>query len=195
MAEEYLTGRTRLERIESEELFELGQAEAILSIVRGNTALLNDMASQIFKIEQELSGPAPDDTAASVHFVVPTYRDITTGKEVHMALTLANGVISNIPLEFDNLAGTAVPAPDETTAMISTSDPLIASAALGHDGMSIDVTPIVPQVAGSFTVSFADSANVALTATLDCEYVIPPDLTAANVHFRTDEVTTRPLGT
>jgi hypothetical protein len=152
-------------------------------------------------LNQILAWANYDATPARVRFVVITHRDIITGEPVKMPTALMNDVISNIPLEFDNLVGVKVAAPVGGTITLTVVDDAsgnpstAATVAMGADGMSVDVTPTPSDGTNldpGFTINFEDMANADLKASLDCNFV--SDSEAANVHFVTTGITTRPVG-
>src|SRR5208337_32772 len=84
----------------------------------------------------------------SVRFVTIKTRNLQTKEWIIMTQSLVNDAISNIPLEFDNLIGQKVAVPAGGTVTISVlntpdngSPSTAATAALGADGSSVDVTP------------------------------------------------------
>ena len=133
--------------------------------------------------------------ATSVRFVVPGHFDLKTGKEIKMPTMLINDVVSNIPLEFDNLAGGKVSPPAGGNAVPTSSDTAVCTVAMGVDGSSVDVTPVgaIGTQTGSATLSFADTTpGSTLTApTLDVGFT--GDTMASSVHWVTTGITTRPL--
>jgi hypothetical protein len=140
------------------------------------------------------------DTPAKVRFIVVRHRNPKTGDWIKMPQSLLNDQIANIPLEFDNLVGQKVAPPNAgtiTLTLTNTADgtPFAgATAAMGADGTSVDVTPVPADGTnmGVFTLGFEDVANADLKASLDCNFTSDPN--AANVHFVTTGITERPVG-
>jgi hypothetical protein len=189
--------QTQLDRIES--IVNGISVNALPAFEKSAADGFDDVIVLLKQIEQDVNGPAPDDTPVSVRFVVPTYRDIATGKVLKMAFSVLNDVITNIPLEFDNLAGQKVAVPAGGTVTLALLDPTgavstLGAVAMGADGTSVDVTPTLPAGSslGDATISFDDQANVDLKAPLDITFGNDP--AAANVHFVTTGATTRPMG-
>lgn len=152
---------------------------------------------QLGKILQFIASiEARDLKAVRVRFRVPTHRTLQ-GKAIKMATSLINDVISNIPLEFDNVAGRPVPTPSGGTITLGVVDSAgapstVAMVAMGADGTSVDVTPTPADGlnTGTFVIMFEDMATADLKAQLEC--VFTADTSAANVHFDTTHITTRP---
>lgn len=143
---------------------------------------------------QLLSTPAPDQTAASVRFVVPYVLHPVTRERITMPVNIIDDAITVIPIEFDNLAGASVPAPSGGTASVSVDNTANFSVAMGADGMSVEVTPVQPPTEGATaTITYTDVVNgQTLTATL-ADLTITQDVQATSVHFRTDQISTKPL--
>lgn len=156
-----------------------------------NKDLLNQILNQFL---------TPDLTPVSLRFVVIRTRNIQTGEWTNMPQSLINDQISNIPLEFDNLAGQKVAPPAGTLSFTVTDDATstpstTVTVALGADGSSVDVTPVPADGTNlnpGFTISAVDSAGAGFNATLDCNFTNDPN--AANAHFVTTGITTRPVG-
>lgn len=159
-----------------------------------------DTASLTGLLKQILAWANVDPEPATVRFLVPTYRNIKTGEPIEMPTSLINDAISNIPLEFDNLGGMKVGTPAGGTITLTVTDDATGNpstactVAMGADGSSVDVTPTPADGTNlnpGFTINFEDQANADLKASLDCNFVA--DTAAANVHFVTTGITTRPV--
>ena len=160
-----------------------------------------DTAALTVLLKQVLSWANFDPVPATVRFLVPTHRNVETGEPVKMPTSLINDAISKIPLEFDDVGGMKVAPPSGGTVTLTVTDdasgnPSTAcTVAMGADGSSVDVTPTPADgtnLNAGFTINFEDQANVDLKASLDCNFVA--DAAAANVHFVTTGITTRPVG-
>lgn len=159
----------------------------------GGASDILDLFRRFVLLTEQLERPK------SVRFVVIKHRNVKTGKWIDMPQSLVNDEISNIPLEFDNLAGQKVNPPSGGTVTIALVDSTgaastAATAVLGADGSSVDVTPTPADGTNlaEFTIQFSDQANVDLTASLDCVFTNDPN--AASTHFVTQNITTRPVG-
>lgn len=160
---------------------------------------LSTLASGLEVVQQGIAQlldcqpPQPDMQAASVRFVVPYCLDLKTRERIAMAVNIKDDVISVIPIEFDNVGGSAVPAPSGGTASVSV-DNAAFSVELSADGSSVEVTPAQPPQDGQVgVITYSDVVNgVTFTATLP-DVTISLDSDAVSVHFRTDAITTKPL--
>ena len=127
--------------------------------------------------------------AVSARFVVPAHRHLETGELTMVATPLLDDVISTIPVEFDNAAGTAVDAPAGISYSIDNAT--AGSVAVNADGKSCDFTPAQPpddtQVA---KITMTDG-----TITTELDISLTADKTATRAHLVTTGITTRPLGT
>jgi hypothetical protein len=138
-------------------------------------------------------------TPIKVRFVIIRHRNPKTGEWKDMPQSLLNDMVSNIPLEFDNLVGQKVQPPAAGTVTLTATNTADgtpyagATLAMGADGSSVDVTPVPADGTnmGVFTVNFEDAGNADLKATLDCNFTDDPN--AANVHFVTTGITTHPV--
>jgi hypothetical protein len=134
-----------------------------------------------------------DQTPSSVRFVVPYY--ITpTGEHIPMAVNIKDNVTSVIPLEFDNVAGTAVPEPSGDNGTVSI-DNAAFTVTLQTSPLAVLVTPVQPPQDGQVgTITYTDTLadGRVLTATL-AGVTISADVEAASVHFRDDQITTIPI--
>lgn len=155
-----------------------------------------DLLRRFLLLAEELEKPV------KAHFVVITRRSPLTGEVITMPQTLVNDAISNIPVEFDNLAGQKVAPPPAGVIAVSAVDAAgtpvtFATVAVGADGSSVDVTPVphdgtlIDPVATAFTVKLDDtSGTLDIAMSLDCNFGADP--TAVSGHFDTTGITTRP---
>ena len=96
---------------------------------------------------------------------------------------------TKVPVEFDNIAGTAVPEPTGTPVLTVTGN--VATVALDTDGSSVDIFPVQPPVTGTpFTVTYTLGAIV-----FTQDFQINADLTATQGHFVTTADSDIPLPT
>jgi len=130
--------------------------------------------------------------AVSVRFVVPTTRDLKTGKEIKMPTNLINDAISNIPLEFDNLAGNKVVPPTGGNSVVTSSDTAVCTVAMGADGTSVDVTP-VNLTTGGAVLNYTDTTPGSTLSAPALDVQFTADTAAASVHWVTTGITTRPI--
>jgi hypothetical protein len=156
----------------------------------GDAADVLDIFRRVAQLVRRLEEPS------SVRFVSTKYLNPTTG-EWFMAQSLLNDRVSNIPLEFDNLAGQKVNTPSTgniTLAVLDTTGApsTAATIAMGSDGSSVDVTPTPMDGTNvaEFTISFDDVTNVDIKSNLDCQFTNDP--AAASAHFVTTGITTTP---
>lgn len=180
------------------------QAEVVQALIHTKHAILqaiNTLAESAMTSQHALaailhfvSAGAPDLTATTVRFAVPSRRNLTTGEPIPMAINIQDDVVTVIPLVFDNSAGSAVPAPSGGTATVTVDNTANFSVALSADGMSVLVTPNQPPTDGATgTITYTDVVDgKTLTATLD-GLVITADANAVSVHFDTAHLTTEPL--
>jgi hypothetical protein len=94
------------------------------------------------------------------------------------------------PVEFDNIAGSAVPEPTGTP-VITCSNDAVATVALDVDGESVDIFPVQPPVESTvFTVTYTLGA-----ISFSQDFMVTPDLTATQGHFVTTDDSNIPLPT
>jgi len=114
------------------------------------------------------------------------------------ATVLADNLISNIPIVFENAENAVVPAPTGGVApTVSLDDVSAGAVAIGADGASVDFTPAVPPPTDGTAVTIAalftraDGTVITVSGAFDVGPA--PDLTAVSGSFNLTGITTRPL--
>lgn len=121
-------------------------------------------------------------------FAVPRNFDLHTGALIMATINIRGDVGTRVPVEFDNLAGTAVPDPTGDATVTSSND-AIASVTLDTDGHSVLIRPAQPPTDSTpFTLTYTDGS-----ITFTGEFAISPDVTAVAGHFVDSAMTTFPL--
>jgi hypothetical protein len=140
----------------------------------------------------ELLRTIMDRRAVSARLVVIRHRDLATRRPVTMPTNILSDEASLIPVEFDNLAGTAVSAP-AGTATATNDNPAACVATVETDasgGIVLVLSPVQPPQMGAIVnVSVTDGAIT--TPTVD--FVITADTNAKNAHLSTGAMSNRPL--
>src|ERR1700680_963389 len=145
------------------------------------------------RMRRDLHEGIRDAKPVCARFAVPTYRNPTTGEPVIMTLNLADDVISNIPVIFDNRAGRPVPAPSGA-ATASIDNPAVGTVAVGADGISVDFMPTQPPVDGATAnITYSDVVGPDTIMVGPLAIVVTADATATSGTFNTAGITTRPL--
>lgn len=123
-------------------------------------------------------------------FALPRNFNMKTGREIMATFGIHPTEGTKIPVEFDNISGTAVQSPDGPPN-VTCSDTSVATVQLDADGSSVDVFPVQPPVPGrEFTITYTDG-----TITFDQVLIVQEDLTATQGHFDTSAATNIPLPT
>lgn len=163
----------------------------LYAIRRGQ--LRGPYADQINISITELVGPTDQTTPpvlqrVAKRFAVPQHFNLRTKAPIMAVFGIRGDMGTKVEVEFDNIAGTAVPAPTGTPTVTS-SNTAVANVTIDADGTGVDIVPTQPPQTGvTFTLTYTDS-NVSFSQ--DC--TILADLVATQGHFLTATATEFPL--
>jgi hypothetical protein len=120
-------------------------------------------------------------------FAVLRNFNLHTGEPIMAVQGIRGDMGTKCPVEFDNIAGTAVPEPTGTPVLTVTGN--VATVALNTDGSSVDIFPVQPPVVGTpFTVTYTLGAIV-----FTQDFQINADVNATQGHFVTTNDSDIPL--
>lgn len=134
------------------------------------------LQASVDRIEQEVNSPPADTTAVTARPSAPRTFSVTTGKEIHMPITIMNDVITAVEVNFFNLAQQPVSPPAGGAVTVTLVDDTGAASPLGTvavgwpdgshtDGSGFSITPSAPigSAMGDATVNYDDTSNNAGT--------------------------------
>lgn len=114
-----------------------------------------------------------------------------------MPTRIQSDVITVVPIEFDNLAGSAVPAPSGGTTSVNNDNDAACSASIETEAdgsLVLVLTPAQPPQDGAIcNISVSDTVGGQSITTPTVDFELTADTQAANAHLDTTHMSTRPL--